>query len=57
MEDFYHAGGMNVVLKELKSLFKKNTFNIEGKKLLSVIKENEKVFHKKEVIRSKKQTI
>jgi len=53
MEDFYHAGGMNVVLKELKSLFKKNTFNIEGKKLLSVIKENEKVFHKKEVIRSK----
>ena len=31
MEDFYHAGGMNVVLKELKSLFKKNTFNIEEK--------------------------
>jgi dihydroxy-acid dehydratase len=53
MEDFYHAGGMNVVLKELKSLFKKNTFNIEGKKLFSVIKENENVFHKKEVIRSK----
>ena len=55
MEDFYHAGGMKVVLKELQSLLKKETFNIEGKKLSSVIKENSNCFHDQEVIRSKKK--
>ena len=54
MEDFYHAGGMKVVLKELQSLLKKETFTIEGKKLSSVIKENF-CFHDQEVIRSKKK--
>ena len=55
MEDFYHAGGMKVVLKELQSLLKKETFTIEGKKLSSVIKENSNCFHDQEVIRSKKK--
>lgn len=55
MEDFYHAGGMKVVLKELQSLLKKETFTIEGKKLSSVIKENSNCFHNQEVIRSKKK--
>ena len=55
MEDFYHAGGMKVVLKELQGLLKKETFNIEGKKLSSIIKENSNCFHDQEVIRSKKK--
>jgi len=55
MEDFYHAGGMKVVLKELQSLLKKETYTIEGKKLSSVIKENSNCFHDQEVIRSKKK--
>jgi len=55
MEDFYHAGGMKVVLKELQSLLKKETFTIEGKRLSSVIKENSNCFHDQEVIRSKKK--
>lgn len=55
MEDFYHAGGMKVVLKELQSLLKKETFTIEGKKISSVIKENSNCFHDQEVIRSKKK--
>ena len=55
MEDFYHAGGMKVVLKELQSLLKKETFTIEGKKLSSVVKENSNCFHDQEVIRSKKK--
>ena len=55
MEDFYHAGGMKVVLKELQGLLKKETFNIEGKKLISIIKENSNCFHDQEVIRSKKK--
>ena len=38
MEDFYHAGGMNVVLKELKSLFKKTLINeVKVEKSISVI--------------------
>jgi len=55
MEDFYHAGAMKVVLKELQSLLKKETYNIEGKKLSSVIKENSNCFHDKDVIRTKKK--
>jgi len=55
MEDFYHAGGMKVVLNELQSLLKKETYTIEGKKLSSVIKENSNCFHDQEVIRSKKK--
>ena len=55
MEDFYHAGGMKVVLKELQGLLKKETFNIEGKKLSSIIKESSNCFHDQEVIRSKKK--
>ena len=57
MEDFYHAGGMKVVLKELQSLLKKETFTIEGKKLGSVIKENSNCFHDQEVIRSKRNLL
>jgi len=46
---------MKVVLKELQSLLKKETFTIEGKRLSSVIKENSNCFHDQEVIRSKKK--
>ena len=44
MEDFYHAGGMKALLKELKPLLKLGTSNIEGKSLSTIINSNSKAF-------------
>ena len=54
MEDFYYAGGMNVFLKEMAPFLKTNTFNIEGKTIAKIIKENLKSFHDTNVIRTRK---
>ena len=55
MEDFYHAGGIKVLLKELKPLLKLGTSNIEGKSLSTIINSNSKSFHDQNVIRSRKK--
>ena len=55
MEDFYHAGGMKALLKELKPLLKLGTSNIEGKSLSTIINSNSKSFHDQNVIRSRKK--
>lgn len=53
MEDFYYAGGMKSLLKELSPLLNKNCINIEGKSLSKIIKNNSKSFHDKEIIRTR----
>ena len=55
MEDFYHAGGMKALLKELKPLLKLGTSNIEGKSLSTIINSNSKSFHDQNIIRSRKK--
>ena len=57
MEDFYHAGGMKALLKELKPLLKLGTSNIEGKSLSTIINSNSKSFHDQNVIRSRKNPL
>ena len=53
MEDFYYAGGMKSLLKELSPLLNKNCINIEGKSLSKLIKNNSKSFHDTEIIRTR----
>ena len=53
MEDFYYAGGMKSLLKELSPLLNKNCINIEGKSLSKLIKDNSKSFHDTEIIRTR----
>lgn len=53
MEDFYYAGGMKSLLKELSPLLNKNCMNIEGKSLSKLIKDNSKSFHDTEIIRTR----
>jgi dihydroxy-acid dehydratase len=53
MEDFYYAGGMKSLLKELSPLLNKNCINIEGKSLSKLIKDNSKSFHDREIIRTR----
>jgi dihydroxy-acid dehydratase len=53
MEDFYYAGGMKSLLKELSPLLNKNCINIEGKSLSKLIKDNSKSFHYTEIIRTR----